>query len=209
MGQNIEMESLETLTSLAVSADERLFLLINNRLSNPALDIVMTVFSVGGDALGWILAGLALIYFIDRPGFRKRAVVFLLTMGVAGLLLNLTKDVVGRVRPLERFKHEITQGKVVIHTPYENLTARSFPSGHSQAAFTAATFLFLYYRRFGVTLFACAVMVAVSRIYVGSHFPADVVAGSAFGWLIAYAGWSRYRTPPQPPSYCADDSEPV
>ncbi|MBF0290662.1 MAG: phosphatase PAP2 family protein [Nitrospinae bacterium] len=180
---------METLTSLASGADEGLFLLINNGLSNPALDIVMTFFSVVGDAPGWILCGLAFIYFSDRTRFRRRSAIFLLTMGVAGLFLNLSKDVVGRGRPLERFKHEIAAGKVVIHAPYETLTARSFPSGHSQAAFTAATFLFLYYRRFGVVLFACAMMVAVSRVYVGSHFPADVVVGSAFGWGMGYVAW--------------------
>lgn len=186
--------------SLAVSADERLFFLINNGLSNPALDIVMTVFSVAGGALGWILAGLALIYFNDRPVFRKRAVVFLLTMAVAGLLLNLAKDVFERARPLERFKHDIAQGKIVIYTPYEKLSARSFPSGHSQAAFTAATFLFLYRRRFGVILFSCAGVVAVSRIYVGSHFPLDIMAGSAFGWFMAYSAWRLDPSAPRPES---------
>ena len=185
------------MTSLVSGADEGLFFLINNGLSNPALDIVMTFFSVVGDALGWILGGLALIYFSDRTWFRRRAVIFLLTMGVAGMFLNLTKDVVGRGRPLERFKHEIEAGKVVIHAPYETLTARSFPSGHSQAAFTAATFLFLYYRRFGMVLFTCALMVAVSRVYVGSHFPADVVVGSAFGWVMGYLAWRLDPSPPQ------------
>jgi undecaprenyl-diphosphatase len=183
------MESVETMTSLAVGADERLFFLINNGLSNPALDIVMPVFSVAGNALGWVLAGLAFIYLLDRPGFRKKAALFILTMGVAGLLLIIMKDVIGRNRPLERFKHDIAQGKAVIYAPYEKLTARSFPSGHSQAAFTAATFLFLYCRRFGALLFACAVTVAFSRVYIGSHFPADVLAGSAFGWLMAYCAW--------------------
>lgn len=188
--------------SLAISVDERLFFLINNGLSNPALDIVMTVFSVAGGALGWILAGLAFIYFVDRPVFWKRAVAFLLTMAVAGLLLNLTKDVFERPRPLERFKHEMAQGKVVIHTPHEKLAARSFPSGHSQAAFTAATFLFLYCRRFGLILFSCAAVVAVSRIYVGSHFPLDIIAGSAFGWFMAYAAWrlDPLATLPERPS---------
>ena len=175
--------------SLVAGADERLFLLTNNGLSNPVMDIVMPVFSVAGNALGWVLAGLAFIYFLDRPGFRKKAGFFILTMGVAGLLANFAKDTVARPRPLERFKHDIAQGKVVVYAPYERLTARSFPSGHSQAAFTAATFLFLYYRRFGALLFACAVTVAFSRVYLGSHFPADVLAGSAFGWLMAYCAW--------------------
>jgi undecaprenyl-diphosphatase len=194
------MESVETMTSLAVGADERLFFLINNGLSNPALDIVMPVFSVAGNALGWILAGLAFIYILDRPGFRRKAVLFILAMGVAGLFLNLAKDVIERGRPLERFKHEIAQGKAVIHTPYEKLTARSFPSGHSQAAFTAATFLFLYCRRFGPLLFTCAVIVAFSRVYIGSHFPADVLAGSAFGWLMAYCAWRLDILSLRPPS---------
>lgn len=192
------MENVEAMTSLAVSVDEHVFFLINNGLSNPELDIAMTVFSIAGNALGWILAGLAFIYILDRPGFRRKAAIFLLTMGVAGLFLNLSKDVIKRDRPMERFKHDIAQGKAVIHTPYEKLTARSFPSGHSQAAFTAATFLFLYCRRFGAVLFTCAVTVALSRIYVGSHFPADVLAGSAFGWMMAYCVWRLDPLTPRP-----------
>lgn len=191
--------------SLAVGADEQIFFLINNGLSNPALDIVMTVFSVAGNALGWILAGLAFIYILDKPGFRRKAVLFILTMGVAGLFLNLAKDVIERERPLERFKHDIAQGKAVIHTPYEKLTARSFPSGHSQAAFTAATFLFLYCRRFGAVLFTCAVTVAFSRVYVGSHFPADVLAGSAFGWMMAYGMWRLDPLAPRPSATSPSD----
>lgn len=195
------------MTSLLKGLDEGLFFLVNNGLSNPALDIVMTLFGVAGNAAGWVIAGLALIYSLDRPGFRKKAVLFLLTMGLAGLLLNLAKDVIGRPRPLERFRHDIDQGKAVIYTPYETLTARSFPSGHSQAAFTAATFLFLYFRRFGALLFTCAATVAFSRVYVGSHFPADVLAGSAFGWLMAYCVWRLDPMGLRPPAPSGPESE--
>jgi undecaprenyl-diphosphatase len=201
------MESVEAIASLAAGADERLFFLINNGLSNPALDIVMTAFSVAGNALGWVLGGLAFIYLLDRPGFRKKAVYFILSMGVAGLLLNFAKDAVARDRPLERFKNEIAQGQAVIYTPCERLTARSFPSGHSQAAFTAATFLFLYYRRFGAVLFACAVTVAFSRVYLGSHFPADVLAGSALGWLMAYCAWRLDPLALRPPDASVSQPE--
>ncbi|MBI4666593.1 MAG: phosphatase PAP2 family protein [Nitrospinae bacterium] len=185
------MESLRAL-------DEALFLLINNGLSNPVLDVVMTFASVAGDAPGWIIGGIAGIFYFDRANFKRRAVTFLLLMAAAGLLLNVTKNVFERDRPLEKFKQRLDAGEVIIHTPYNKLWARSFPSGHSQAAFTAATFFALYYRRFQWALFGTAALVALSRVYVGAHFPADIVAGSLFGWLMAYIWWRMDPQAPRP-----------
>lgn len=64
----------------------------------------------------------------------------------------------------------------------------SFPSGHTAAAFLVATLLTTSFGLAGVPVFAWAVMVGVSRIYLGVHYPTDVFAGAAIGVLCARLG---------------------
>ena len=63
----------------------------------------------------------------------------------------------------------------------------SFPSGHSTVAFACATVLALAVPRLRWPLVALAALIAVSRVYVGVHYPLDVLAGAALGVLIGLA----------------------
>lgn len=62
----------------------------------------------------------------------------------------------------------------------------SFPSGHATVAFACATVLALAVPRLRWPLFALAAVIAFSRVYVGVHYPLDVVAGAALGVLIGF-----------------------
>lgn len=62
----------------------------------------------------------------------------------------------------------------------------SFPSGHSVTSFALAYVCAVAYPRWTVVWYAVATLVAMSRIYLASHFPSDVIAGAAVGLL---AGW--------------------
>jgi undecaprenyl-diphosphatase len=57
----------------------------------------------------------------------------------------------------------------------------SFPSDHATFAFAAATGLYLVRRRWGIVAAVFAALVAFSRVYVGTHYPADVIAGAVIG----------------------------
>jgi membrane-associated phospholipid phosphatase len=57
----------------------------------------------------------------------------------------------------------------------------SFPSGHATNAFALAAFFATYYRRRAVLLFVMAALVGYSRIYVGVHYPLDVLGGAFLG----------------------------
>jgi undecaprenyl-diphosphatase len=63
----------------------------------------------------------------------------------------------------------------------------SFPSGHATVSFACATVLALAVPRLRVPLFALAALIAFSRVYVGVHFPFDVLAGAVLGVVIAIA----------------------
>jgi membrane protein YqaA with SNARE-associated domain/membrane-associated phospholipid phosphatase len=62
----------------------------------------------------------------------------------------------------------------------------SFPSGHTTLAFTLATSLLFYSKKLGILFLIWAILVAYSRVYVGVHYPFDVLAGIVIGILCGY-----------------------
>ena len=67
------------------------------------------------------------------------------------------------------------------------------PSDHAMMAGAVAMGLFLVDRRLGVVAAAAAMVLAFSRVYVGAHFPLDVVAGLMLGAAISLAGFHAFR----------------
>ena len=60
----------------------------------------------------------------------------------------------------------------------------SFPSGHAAASFASASIIGHFSRRTAIPAFCIAVLVAFSRIYVGVHYPSDVLGGAVWGGVI-------------------------
>ena len=69
----------------------------------------------------------------------------------------------------------------------------SFPSGHAATSFAGATMLSLFFPRLAPVLYGLAIAIAFSRVYVGVHYPVDVIGGAALGTAV---GWGVFRALP-------------
>ena len=74
----------------------------------------------------------------------------------------------------------------------------SFPSGHTNASFAAAFALAKGFGKKGAWAYLVAALIAVSRLWVGVHYPTDVIAGAVCGTLCAWLAWTlshKYISP--------------
>jgi len=110
----------------------------------------------------------------------RRWGVFALTViaiALADLSSSGLKSLTDRPRPPLRY----AEPKTLVPLPHDS----SFPSGHAATSFAAATMLSLTFPRFAPFLYVLAAAVAFSRVYVGVHYPLDVVGGAVLGVLVA------------------------
>jgi membrane-associated phospholipid phosphatase len=172
--------------STGQQVDTWAFLFFNVRGARPVwLDRTMLIFTQIGS--GITALGIALILFFT--GSRLLSYELLLGSVTLWLVVELIKFLAHRSRPFIR----LTQARVVGFRPI----GRSFPSGHTSQVFFLATLFaphFLPSVWVIFLLYAAAALVGITRMYVGAHYPRDVLAGAILGsaWGVIGAGISGY-----------------
>lgn len=161
--------------------DASLFLWLNGHLANPLLDPFMNAATDLGNGFYLYPIGLALMLLFARSHVLRDAVLWTSTSLIGFALGEILKHAFARQRPLSYFGDAISRHAVHVHVVGPHLYAFSFPSGHSYTIFSAASLFGYLYPRIAVPLYLVACTTGLSRVYVGAHFPGDVLGGAAIG----------------------------
>jgi membrane-associated phospholipid phosphatase len=150
---------------------------------------------LNGAANRWSDYGLLLFAVLATAGFRRsgwRALWVPGAMVAAFAFSALTKLAFAEQRPCRTLPDV---GHIVAVCP--PLGDYAFPSNHAVLAGAAAVAVWMLDRRLGIVAAVNAVVIAAARVYIGVHYPHDVVAGLLFGALVALAGtWAGGRLGP-------------
>lgn len=157
--------------------DTWLFREVNGSLTSPFLDALMPYVTEKSNFLGVVIVAAALILIFGRRQDRVGLLILVAVVGTSDLTSNALKHLFMRLRPCQAL--DGVRLLVGCGGSY------AMPSGHATNIFAAMVFLSLRYRKAFPLFLALAVLVAYSRMYVGVHYPADVIVGAALGAGIA------------------------
>ncbi len=162
------------------SIDLTVFYFINHSLSSGFAD---KFFSIITNVNNWYIAYIILLGISFFKGGTRGKIA---AIGVILLIVvtdqtggHLLKDLIQRVRPCNALNDAIT--------PLGCTGSYSFPSNHAFNNFAAATFYYRLFPKLKWVLFITASLIALSRVYLGLHYPSDILGGAVLGVIFGYA----------------------
>ncbi|TDX48432.1 phosphatase PAP2 family protein [Orenia marismortui] len=163
-----------------INRDIQLFYLINRKIKCRLLDLIMPRITHLGGAIFTFTVTFLLVFF-GGAQFRQVGWEAMIALVSSGIFVQLAKYTFNRSRPYEALE------KVNLTTP--PFDVRSFPSGHTTAIFSVAMVLGFNFPSFYPVSQTIAGLVAVSRAYVGVHYPSDIITGALIG--IYFSNWAH------------------
>ena len=170
----MELDAIAQVTSSPIfKFDSSILLWIQDNVRSDFLTpIVKVITHLGDKGILWILVTLALLWYYKT---RKLGVRCMVSMVIGLVITNLIlKNWVARIRP-----YELIQGLECIVKKADDY---SFPSGHTTNSLACAWVIFRRApKKWGVPALILAILISLSRLYVGIHYPTDVLGGVVIG----------------------------
>jgi len=178
------MEILFLLNIDVISWDHQLFFFINKSLSNEFFDLILPLMR---NKYTWIpfYVFVAAFMLMNYKGIKWLLILFvIMNMTMSDQMSStLVKENVQRLRPCQQDK---LKDQIILRVPCKR--SYSFTSSHATNHFAIAAFLFFvlgsYLLVFRWPLFVWAGIISFSQVYVGIHFPLDILFGAILGVLI-------------------------
>ncbi|MBN2776486.1 MAG: phosphatase PAP2 family protein [Bacteroidales bacterium] len=167
---------------------DHLLLLFFNGLNAPGLDQIMFFISSKWSWLPIVILFVVLIVRKYRGKFWIPLLAAIICFAITDQASHLTKESVKRYRPTHNL--EISE-KIHVVNDYKG-GQYGFFSGHAANSFGLAliTLLFVRNKYYTYILIAWAILVSYSRMYLGVHYPSDILVGAVVGAVVAFGLWS-------------------
>lgn len=163
-----------------------ILLWIQNNLRGDILDIIMKfITSLGDIGLVWILSAVVMICFKKT---RKCGIIVLMSL-LGSIILNnlILKNLFQRTRP-----YEVIEGLTSLIGKQSDY---SFPSGHTGSSIAASVVMLKCLpKKLSVPALILGVLISLSRLYIGVHFPTDVLVGAIMGGISAFISVKVYNS---------------
>ena len=163
-----------------IEIDKQMMVFFNKTISNSIFDFIMPIIT-NQNFLGF--SGLILIGYLAYYGEKRGRITIVILLIAASfsdaICFQVIKPWVGRIRPSHEFYDYIN---VLVSKGGKY----SFPSNHAANSFVFATVLSYFYDRNRISIYILASTIAFSRVYVGVHYPLDIIFGSIIGYIISW-----------------------
>ncbi len=167
--------------------NRKLFEWINIGLSNRFLDIFLSYISKLGSVIFAIVFILAILLLLKNYRLSIK-ITFIIFFNI--LVVQIIKYIFNTSRP---FQLESVNSKLIYSDILVKTLGPGFPSSHTTVVFTLAFIMHKLYSRLSPLYFFIATIVGFSRIYLGVHYPFDVLVGALLGLFSGFLWNKRFK----------------
>ncbi len=151
--------------------EKDLFFLLNKSIKNKLCDIFFPLITrLAEDAV--LLAICAIVFLLGKRKAKVTSMLAVTAIALSRLSVQILKHIFNRPRPFFVYKD------INIFTA---IRGSSFPSGHATLIFSVATVLSFKYKRISWIFITFAILIGLSRVYMGLHYPSDIISGAVLG----------------------------